>query len=68
MVKAILRERLYFSSAEHLYRELEQLDPAFRAAAKVIEYDYEEEHTFSGELTRYSTLLLEAELDASPEA
>lgn len=65
MTTAILREHVYFSTAEGLYRELEALDTAFRKSAYVVDIDYEEERTFSGSETTYITLTLEAELDVS---
>ncbi len=64
-MKALLQERIYFSGAEQLYRELEQLDPAFRANAKVIDWEYEEDITFNGNSTLHYRVTFEAELDVS---
>ena len=64
-MKALLREHVSFGGAEDLFQQLSTMDPAFRAAATVVEYEYEVDSTYSGVTTRYSYLTFEAELDVS---
>lgn len=64
-MKSLLREKLYFSGAESLYRELEALDPAFRRAAGIVELEHDiDMMIMGGQVDRY-TMTLEAELDVS---
>lgn len=58
MPQAIIRETVYASGAEALYRELEALDPDFRRAARVTNVDYNsiEEYGFGNLWSEVSTI------------
>lgn len=67
-MKAKLEEVIYFSTAEDLLTQLNELDPAFRRAAFIVDSEWMDDVTFAGGSVRHWRLTLEAELDASPEA
>lgn len=64
MPKAILRETVTFSTAADLYERLGKLDPAFRSAARLIDWDVDYEQTYSGTVTTHNSFIFEA--DVSP--
>lgn len=48
-MEQILRKRVTFSTAQELRNGLNALDPAFLEAAALVEYDYMEQLTLSGD-------------------